>query len=157
MSWNSTAPVKDKPILLYLFDSSAKKGDNFDEAKTYEIKVFPNRKVTKLSEKFICEKLCFKNELGRTYKGREMLAAYKKKLQKIPLKKRKVDLVFLSSDGEVLLELKKARTASKVAKAMSLALKKQKKLLAQKARDAKAAAAKTAVAKSAIAEAGAKK
>ena len=131
-SWNSTTPVKDRPILFYYFDSSVTKGRNFDESKTFEVKVFPNRTVTKLAEKFICEKICFKNELGKRYKGRDMLEAFKASLKKIPLKKRKAGVVFLSPEGKVLHKVKLARSAGKFAKAMKFALKQNDKLLAKK-------------------------
>ena len=139
LSWNTTVPVKERPILLYLFDSSRPKGKNFEISKNYEVKIFPDKTVTKLTEKFIAEKVCLKNELTKSYKGREMLNAYKREYSKIPYGKRKTHVVFLNHKGEVLHVVKNAKSAGKFAQYMKLALKKnQKSLLADK----KVAAAK---------------
>jgi len=127
LSWNSTAPIKDRPIMLYLFDSSMPKGRNFDIAKEYEVKVFPDSKVVKLSEMFICEKVCFKNELTRSYRGREVLNAFKREYYKVPLTKRSTRVVFLDSKGEVIYVAKKVKSPGKFAQMMKLALKKNEK------------------------------
>ena len=122
--------MKERPILFYLFDSSKPKGKNFDIAKTYEVKIYPDNTVVKIAEGFICEKACFKNELTKSYKGREMLNAYKRQLSKMPYNKRKAHVVFLSSKGEVLYVVKNARSAGKFAQYMKLAKKKNTKSLA---------------------------
>lgn len=129
-SWNSTVPIKERPILLYLFDSSKPKGKNFDASKDYEIKIFPDSKVIKLSEQFICEKVCFKNELTKSYKGREILNAFKREYNKVPLDKRRAHVVFLNWKGEILYSVKKAKSPGKFSQYMKLALKKNKKMLA---------------------------
>ena len=135
LSWNTTVPIKERPILLYLFDSSKPNGKNFDASKNYEVKIFPDTNVVKLSEKFICEKVCFKNELTRSYKGREVLNNYKRELHKTPLSKRSTQVVFLSSDGEVLHVAKRAKSAGKFAQQMKLALSKNKKARAADAKN----------------------
>lgn len=131
LAWNTTAPVKERPILLYLFDSSKPKGKNFDIAKTYEVKIYPDNTVVKVAEGFICEKACLKNELTKSYKGREMLNAYKRQLGKVPYSKRKAHVVFLNSKGEVLYVVKNAKSAGKFAQYMKLALKKNAKSQAE--------------------------
>ena len=131
MSWNTTVPLKERPVLLYLFDSSKPKGKNFDVSKTYEVKIFPDKNVAKLSEKFICEKVCFKNELTKSYKGREVLNAFKRELNKTPLAKRKAHVVFLNWKGEVIYSVKSAKSPGKFSQYMKLALKKNAKALAE--------------------------
>lgn len=143
-SWNTTAPIKERPILLYLFDSSTPTGKNFEAAKEYEVKVFPEKDVIELSEDFICEKVCFKNELTRSYKGREILDAFKREANKVPLKDRTTQVVFLSWKGEVLCEVKSVPPAGKFEQYMKLALRKNAKALAE----AKEAEAKSVSAKS---------
>ena len=130
-SWNTTAPVKERAILLYLFDSSKPKGKNFEASKGYEIKIFPDSKVVKLSEQFICEKVCFKNELSKSYKGREVLNAFKREYNKVALSKRKSHVVFLNWKGEVLYSVKMAKSPGKFSQYMKLALKKNKKMVAE--------------------------
>ena len=127
-SWNTTVPVKERPILLYLFDSSKPKGKNFDISKDYEVKIFPDRTVVKLAEDFICEKVCFKNELTRSYKGREVLNAFKREYNKTPLNKRTAHVIFLDYKGEVLFDVNKARAPGKFVQYMRLALKKNTKV-----------------------------
>jgi len=134
-SWNTTAPIKERPVLLYLFDSSKPKGKDFEASKDYEIKIFPDSKVVKLSEQFICEKVCFKNELTKSYRGREVLNAFKREYNKVPLAKRRAHVVFLNWQGEVLYSVNKAKSPGKFSQYMKLALKKNKQMLA----DAKAA------------------
>ena len=116
--------------MLYLFDSSRPKGKNFDVSKNYEVKIFPDNTVTKLTESFICEKVCLKNEVTKSYKGREMLNAYKREYSKIPYAKRKTHVVFLNFKGEILHVVKNAKSAGKFAQYMKLALKKNQKSLA---------------------------
>jgi len=142
LSWNTTVPIKERPLLLYLFDSSKPKGKNFESAKNYEVKVFPDSTVVKLSEKFICEKVCFKNELTKSYKGREVLNAYKRELNKTPLAKRTTAVIFLNWKGEVLHRVSKAKSGGKLAQYMKLALKKNNKMAAEAAADAAAKAPK---------------
>jgi len=113
--------------MLYLFDSSLPKGRNFDISKDYEVKVFPDSNVVKLSEKFICEKVCFKNELTRSYRGREVLNAFKREYSKTPLNKRSTHVVFLTSEGEVIRVAKNPKSPGKFAQLMKLALKKNEK------------------------------
>jgi len=131
LSWNTTAPIKERPILLYLFDSSKPKGKNFEASKDYEIKIFPDSKVIKLSEQFICEKTCFKNELTKSFKGREVLNAFKREYTKVPLDKRRAHVVFLNWKGEVLYSVKKVKAPGKFSQYMKLALKKNKSMLAE--------------------------
>jgi len=131
LSWNTTVPIKERPILLYLFDSSTPKGKNFDVAKDYEVKIFPDRNVVKLSENFICEKVCFKNELTKSYKGREALNGFKREANKTPLKEQKTRVVFLNWKGEVLYEVKSAASAGKFAQYMKLALRKNAKAVTE--------------------------
>ena len=131
LSWNTTVPVKERPIMLYLFDSSKPKGKNFDLSKNYEVKIFPDSTVVKLSEKFICEKICFKNELTKSYKGREMLNAFKREYNKTPLAKRRAHVVFLNWKGDILYAAKKAKSGGQFSKYMKLALKKNAKALAE--------------------------
>ena len=77
----------------------------------------------------ICEKVCFKNELTKSYKGREVLNDYKRQLNKTPLSKRQTQVVFLSSKGEVLYVAKKAKSAGKFAQQMKLAMSKNAKAM----------------------------
>ncbi|MBN2489550.1 MAG: hypothetical protein JXQ29_01710 [Planctomycetes bacterium] len=132
-SWNTTVPIKERPILLYLFDSATPTGKNFDAAKEYEVKVFPDRKVVQLSEHFICEKVCFKNELTRSYKGREVLDAFKREANKVPLKDRTTQVIFLSWNGEVLCEVKSVQSSGRFEQYMKLALQRNAKALAEAA------------------------
>ena len=134
LSWNTTAPVKKRPVMLYLFDSSLPKGRNFEAARNFEVKVFTDSSVVKISEKFICEKICFKNELTKSYRGREVLNAYKRELNKTPLAKRSTQVVFLSANGEVLHVTTKAKSAGKFAQQMKLALNKNAKALETEAK-----------------------
>jgi hypothetical protein len=115
--------------MLYLFDSSMPKGQNFESSKNYEVKIFPDSKVVKLSEKFICEKVCFKNELTKSYRGREVLNAFKRDYYKVPFAKRSTRVVFLNPKGEVIDVVKKVRSPGKFAQLMKLALKKNEKSL----------------------------
>lgn len=140
LSWNTTVPIKERPILLYLFDSSKPKGKNFESARDYEVKVFPDSNVVKLSEKFICEKVCFKNELTKSYKGREVLNGYKREFNKTPLAKRETMVIFLNWKGDVLHKVSKAKSAGKLAQYMKLALKKNNKMAAEAAAEAAAKA-----------------
>ena len=94
--------------------------------------------MVKLSEKFICEKICFKNELTKSYKGREVLNAFKREMNKTPLTKRQTMVVFLNWKGDVLHKVSKAKSAGKLAQYMKLALKKNKKMVAEAAAEAAA-------------------
>lgn len=118
--------MKGKPILLYLFNSSTAKGKAFETSRNFEVKIFTNKDVVKLSERFICEKICYKNELTKSYKGREALNAFKRAYSKIPLSKREPCIVFLDSKGELIFKVTNVKSPGKLVRYMKLVLKKCK-------------------------------
>ena len=80
---------------------------------------------------FDCGHKVFDFFITKSFKGREVLNAFKREYSKKPLAQRKTHVVFLNWKGELLYAVKKAKSPGKFAQYMKLALKKNTKALAE--------------------------
>jgi hypothetical protein len=105
LMWNTTQPIGDRPILLYVFDGHVAEGSSFEYAKSVELAIFgskENKELLKEARGFVCEKICNSaHEFLRQVKGREpvsgFLAANMEKSDQ-----RKVQVLFLDARGKLI-------------------------------------------------------
>ena len=122
-AWNTTVPVRQKPILVYVFDGHVAAGNDFDYSKAVEKRMFKNDDVRELSREFICEKICVgDHEFLREVKGREAVHRYLKTMPE--LEKREVHVALLDSNGELIEVFVDKRKIRKGAPALEASMKK---------------------------------
>jgi hypothetical protein len=103
LAWNTTQPIADKPILLYVFDGHVFEGTGFDYSKKVELEFLKNNKeLIAESRGFTCEKICrADHEFLRKVKGREPVNAFLAANLEKP-EQRKVQILLLDSTGQLI-------------------------------------------------------
>jgi hypothetical protein len=137
LAWNTTRPVGERPILVYLFNCEDRKGEGFDFARVFETQVLRDKTVLKLGRQFACERICYDSPyfLDKV-KGREMMHPWLEDLAQKSQKSKKDKLVahvvFLDADGKLIDVLRgskqlKSKGSKYLAHAMKKALKENEK------------------------------
>jgi hypothetical protein len=127
LSWNTTAPIRQKPILLYVFDGHTLEGSNFEYSAIVENKAFKDEKVIREARGFICEKICTSDhEFLREVEGREPVTKFISTSLKDP-KKRNAKVFLLDASGQLIASFEGEKFLKTSAPAMAKMLKKAKK------------------------------
>lgn len=101
LAWNGTGELKNRPILVYLFDGHVNKGSFFDFAKWTEMNIFRQRKVTEETRNFHCEKLCLRTDgLMRSVAHRPELKKFLSEVE--GMEPRRPMVALLDARGEVI-------------------------------------------------------
>ncbi len=136
-AWNTTVPVEEKPILVYVFNGHVYEGSEFEYSSSLEQGAFADRKIRDLARNFICEKVCVADEeLLREVAGRESVSTY---LRSFSEKKEKpsAHVALLDSHGRRLGTLDD-RTIARGPGAVAKELKRCLQINAERAEAARA-------------------
>jgi hypothetical protein len=126
-SWNTTVPVGNKPILLYVFDCEATVGPQLEFSRKLESS-FASEGAIDLSRQFTCEKVCLeKDQLFQRLPHRSPLDRLLGSLENQALKPM---LVVLDPRGEVIGKTDKPLDAPALQAFMRKALAESKQPLA---------------------------
>ena len=100
-AWNTTRPIEERPVLVYLYDCGARDGDDFDYSRYAEERLFANQKVIEHSRGFVCEKICLGNhDWDAKVPGREAISHYLSTIEKQrDAKKLRPQLALLDAEG----------------------------------------------------------
>ena len=105
--WNTTVPVDEKPILVYLYNGHVVDDTNASFSKHVERECFRQKKIAEVARGFVCEKICFGcDEFFRWVTHRGALEPYLHKLKKPDANVTSL-VVLLDSSGSVIREFKK--------------------------------------------------
>jgi len=109
LQWNTTQPIGEKPILLYVFNGHIFEGPAYDYSANFELDLLAkkddSKELLEEARAFVCEKVCLSDhEFLRQVKGREAVSEFlASKMGN--LDQRKVHVLLLDSKGKLIQAL----------------------------------------------------
>lgn len=117
--------MREKPVLVYVFDGHKFEGAGFDYSAQVERKLFAEKKVIRESRGFVCEKICTADEeFLRSVKGREPVLKYLKTMK--DAKQRAPHVALLDNKGKLIAKITDPKLLKKGAPALLKQMKKAK-------------------------------